>query len=52
MLFFFLPQTLMNAWKTMEAATISAVTQWGHLNAAAKRVTSFSPMNGRVKVSE
>lgn len=51
-LFSSLPQTSMSAWKTTEAATISAVTQWDHLSAAAKRVTNFSPMNGRVKVSE
>lgn len=52
MYFLFFPQTSMNAWKTTEAATISAVTQWDHLNAAAKRVTNFSPTSGRVKVRE
>lgn len=50
--FSFFPQTLMNAWRTTEAATTSAVTQWDLLNAAAKRATNFSQMNGRVKVRE
>lgn len=50
--FSFFPQTSMSAWRTTEAATTSAVTQWDLLNAAAKRATNFSLMNGRVKVSE
>lgn len=42
----------MSARRTTEAAITSAVTQWDPLNAAAKRATSFSPMNGHAKVSD
>lgn len=36
----------------MEAVITSAVTQWDPLNAAAKRATNFSPMNGHAKVGD
>lgn len=42
----------MSARRTTEAVITSAVTQWDPLNAAAKRATNFSPMNGRAKVSD
>lgn len=44
-------QTLTNARRTMAAVTTSAGTRWAHSNAAARKATNCSLMNGRAKVS-
>lgn len=48
----FSTQTSMNAWRTMAAVITSAGTQWAPSNAAARKATNCSLMNGHAKVSD